>query len=201
MSNNENNKIVSIPELFQITNESINNKTDPVDNEKIFKKQAAAKKRTKMITKVAKNKQRKSISFGGKPTGKKKITSNKKKINDNSIKNNQVVTKTSSALPLPSPPKAIIEPKVNDDHVMNVDNNHENDEHDIPAAVAISAPKTQNKRVKKILEQINENDVIVNLRCDNKKKHTASTSTPSGLRRRPLKAPQDVSMIIKGDNE
>ena len=54
------------------------------------------------------------------------------------------------------------------------------------------------KRNVKILEKIEDKpDQILNVKCDNKTKHTASTSTPSGLRRRPLKAPQDVSMICK----
>ncbi len=54
------------------------------------------------------------------------------------------------------------------------------------------------KRGVKILEKIDDkNDQIENLKIDNKTKHSASTSTPSGARRRPLKAPQDVSMISK----
>lgn len=41
---------------------------------------------------------------------------------------------------------------------------------------------------------------LLGVKCD-KHKYSASTSTPSGLRRRPLKAPQDVSMICKPDAE
>ena len=53
------------------------------------------------------------------------------------------------------------------------------------------------KRGVKILEKIDDkNDQLENLKIDNKTKHSASTSTPTA-RRRPLKAPQDVSMICK----
>ena len=53
------------------------------------------------------------------------------------------------------------------------------------------------KRGVKILEKINDkNDQLTNLKIDNKTKHSASTSTPTA-RRRPLKAPQDVSLIDK----
>jgi hypothetical protein len=62
-----------------------------------------------------------------------------------------------------------------------------------PAAAAITNPNVN------ILAKIDANkpDQILNVKCDNKTKHTASTSTPSGMRRKPLKAPQDVSMIVK----
>lgn len=54
------------------------------------------------------------------------------------------------------------------------------------------------KRAVRILENIDDkNDQLTNLRIDNRTKHAASTSTPSGQRRRPLKAPVDVSMIGK----
>lgn len=56
----------------------------------------------------------------------------------------------------------------------------------------------KNKRAVRILAKIDDkNDQLANLKIDNKTKHSASTSTPSGMRRRPLKAPQDVSMISK----
>lgn len=41
---------------------------------------------------------------------------------------------------------------------------------------------------------------LLGVKCD-KHKYSASTSTPSGLRRKPLKAPQDVSMICKAETE
>jgi hypothetical protein len=56
------------------------------------------------------------------------------------------------------------------------------------------------KRVAKLLENINENDILVKVRCDNKAKHTGSTSTPT-FRRRPLKLPLDVSLITTQDLE
>jgi hypothetical protein len=58
----------------------------------------------------------------------------------------------------------------------------------------------KNTHLTKVLENLKKNDIIENLRCDNKTKHTANCSTPSGLRRRPLKAPKDLSFIEKGDN-
>ena len=67
-----------------------------------------------------------------------------------------------------------------------------------PKSVENPKTLTNNKRLARVLE--NEKDVIIDVRCDNKKKYTTYTSTPSGLRRRPLKAPQDVSVIINGDN-
>ena len=60
-------------------------------------------------------------------------------------------------------------------------------------------PSTRPKRVAKILDEI-KNDQVINVKCDNKTKHTTSTSTPT-IRRRPLKAPQDVSMICKPDEK
>lgn len=57
---------------------------------------------------------------------------------------------------------------------------------------------TKKKRGVRILENIDDkNDQLTNFRFDNRTKHAASTSTPSGQRRRPLKAPVDVSMIGK----
>ena len=54
------------------------------------------------------------------------------------------------------------------------------------------------KRGVRILENIDDkHDQLTNFRFDNRTKHAASTSTPSGQRRRPLKAPVDVSMIGK----
>ncbi len=54
------------------------------------------------------------------------------------------------------------------------------------------------KRIVRILEEINlKNDQLTTVKCDNKTKHTAATSTPTGLRRRPLKLPQNVSIISK----
>ena len=54
------------------------------------------------------------------------------------------------------------------------------------------------KRLVRILEEINlKNDQLTNVKADNKHKHTAATSTPTGLRRRPLKVPQNVSIISK----
>ena len=58
-----------------------------------------------------------------------------------------------------------------------------------PAAVA--------KRAVKVLDKIDEkNDQISRLKLDNRIKHAAQTSTPSGLRRKPLKLPTEVSMIV-----
>ena len=54
-----------------------------------------------------------------------------------------------------------------------------------------------NKCLTRALENLKKNDIIENLRCDNKQKHTATCSTPSGLRRKPLKAPKDISFIEK----
>lgn len=55
------------------------------------------------------------------------------------------------------------------------------------------------KRVVKILEELDvkKDQILQNVKPDNKQKHTASTSTPSGGRRKPLKAPHDVSLIVK----
>ncbi len=52
------------------------------------------------------------------------------------------------------------------------------------------------KKTGKLLE-INEKDELLNVCCDNKTKYTKSTSTPSGMRRKPLKPPQDISFIGK----
>jgi hypothetical protein len=54
-----------------------------------------------------------------------------------------------------------------------------------------TAIEVKNKQMNKMLKQLNENDVIVN----GKEKPKAFTSTPSGLRRKTLKAPNNVSMI------
>jgi hypothetical protein len=56
------------------------------------------------------------------------------------------------------------------------------------------------KRLAKLLENINHNDILVNVRCDNKTKHTGSTSTPT-IRRRPLKLPLDVSLIANQEQD
>lgn len=66
---------------------------------------------------------------------------------------------------------------------------------DLPIAVA------KPKRVVRILEELDvkKDRILENVKPDNKQKHTASTSTPSGGRRKPLKAPQDVSLIVKND--
>ena len=50
----------------------------------------------------------------------------------------------------------------------------------------------------RLLDKINgKDDALVNICCDNKKNYTKSTSTPSGLRRKPLKPPVDVSIITQ----
>ena len=48
----------------------------------------------------------------------------------------------------------------------------------------------------KILDIDDKNDQIPNFKIDNRTKNLASTSTPSGLRRRPLKVLQEISMIV-----
>jgi len=65
----------------------------------------------------------------------------------------------------------------------------------VAAPVAGLGPRT--RRQQQILTEINlKNDQLAGkVKPDNKAKHTASTSTPSGLRRRPLKCPQNVSVI------
>jgi hypothetical protein len=58
--------------------------------------------------------------------------------------------------------------------------------------------KAKSKRLVKISAEITcRNDNLTSLKCDNRKKHAASTSTPTGTRRKPLKAPQNVSIICK----
>jgi hypothetical protein len=58
------------------------------------------------------------------------------------------------------------------------------------------------RRAVRILEIIHdENDQLVNFKVDNRKKHAASTSTPSGTRRQKLKAPHDVSIIDKPESK
>ena len=60
-------------------------------------------------------------------------------------------------------------------------------------------PVGRPKRVVRILEELDtkKERILENVKPDNKQKHTASTSTPSGGRRKPLKAPGDVSLIVK----
>ncbi|RNA25279.1 hypothetical protein BpHYR1_018979 [Brachionus plicatilis] len=53
------------------------------------------------------------------------------------------------------------------------------------------------KRGVKIQDDLVKSELL-GVKCD-RHKYSASTSTPSGLRRKPLKAPQDVSMICKPD--
>ena len=55
---------------------------------------------------------------------------------------------------------------------------------------------TDKKSNNKLVE-INEKDELLNVCPDNKTKYTKSTSTPSGMRRKPLKPPQDISFIDK----
>jgi hypothetical protein len=62
----------------------------------------------------------------------------------------------------------------------------------------LSKKEQIDKKSVRIIEAINEkNDCLNNICCDNKKTYTKSTSTPSGLRRKPLKAPHDLSIIDK----
>lgn len=76
-------------------------------------------------------------------------------------------------------PKSIMKVRLN--------KNQENDENKKP------------KRGVRIQDDFVKSELL-GVKCD-KHKYSASTSTPSGLRRRPLKAPQDVSMICKPDTE
>lgn len=58
------------------------------------------------------------------------------------------------------------------------------------------------KKAVKILEKIDDkNDQLTKLKLDNRIKHAAQTSTPSGLRRKPLKLPTDISMIVTPNKE
>lgn len=68
---------------------------------------------------------------------------------------------------------------------------------DQAAVAATDKPQAKvAKKAVKILENIDDkNDQLANFKFDCRKKHGAPTSTPSGLRRKPLKLPQDVSMI------
>lgn len=59
----------------------------------------------------------------------------------------------------------------------------------------IVAAARASKRIGKILETMDVK-ILENVKPDNKQKHTKSTSTPSGLRRKPLSAPCDVSLIV-----
>lgn len=53
------------------------------------------------------------------------------------------------------------------------------------------------KKAVVILEKIDDkNDQLTKLKLNNRIKHAAQTSTPSGLRRKPLKPPTDISMIV-----
>lgn len=64
----------------------------------------------------------------------------------------------------------------------------------------IKPPVAKAKKAVKILEEINyKTDEITNFKIDNRTKHAASTSTPSGLRRRPLKMSTELSMIATPD--
>lgn len=65
-----------------------------------------------------------------------------------------------------------------------------------PKDHASDKKNTRTKKAVKILVNIDDkNDQISNFKFDNRTKHAASTSTPSGLRRRPLKLPMEVSII------
>jgi len=80
------------------------------------------------------------------------------------------------------------------------DQSHENN-NVIPESLSkkTNAPvvSSKSKKAVKILDKIDDkNDQISHFKIDNRTKYAASTSTPSGLRRRPLKAPQDISMIV-----
>jgi hypothetical protein len=55
---------------------------------------------------------------------------------------------------------------------------------------------SKSKKAVKILDIDDKNDQIPNFKIDNRTKNLASTSTPSGLRRRPLKVLQEISMIV-----
>lgn len=53
------------------------------------------------------------------------------------------------------------------------------------------------KKAVVILDKIDDkNDQLTKLKLNNRIKHAAQTSTPSGLRRKPLKLPTDISMIV-----
>lgn len=58
----------------------------------------------------------------------------------------------------------------------------------------------KSKRGVRIQDELGPKSEIIGVKCD-KHKYSASTSTPSGLRRKPLKLPQDVSMICKPETE
>lgn len=64
---------------------------------------------------------------------------------------------------------------------------------------SVTSQQPAKKRNVKIMDEISNkpDDILSNLKPDNKTKYKASTSTPSGLRRKPLKAPTDVSFIMK----
>jgi len=75
-------------------------------------------------------------------------------------------------------------------------NTHVTNEKETEQQQVVKKPKS--KRVVKILAEITcKDDNLTTLKCDNRKKHAASTSTPTGTRRKPLKAPQNVSIICK----
>ena len=54
-----------------------------------------------------------------------------------------------------------------------------------------TASEVKNKRINRMLRKINENDVIIN----SKQKPREFTSTPTGMRRKTLKVPNNVSII------
>lgn len=174
MDNKDSNiKVLdSIPKLIKHLSSKENKQEEDFNDAKKIKKQTSRSKISK--------------------TSKSKSLSAKCKSSDN-LKNNII---------------AQIEEKEIDENEMRkcskpevVDLEHKNESIDVPPVVP-SVPKISltNKRLTKVLENRSENDVIVNLRCDNKQKHTAYCSTPS-IRRRRLKAPNDVSIIkLQDDN-
>lgn len=58
---------------------------------------------------------------------------------------------------------------------------------------AVTTTGAGSKKAVKILDKIDDkNDQITKLKLDNRTKHAANTSTPSGLRRKPLKLPTNI---------
>lgn len=47
------------------------------------------------------------------------------------------------------------------------------------------------------MELLNDTSDMSKIMYGNKKKHTGATSTPTGLRRKPLKVSQDISIICR----
>ncbi len=77
------------------------------------------------------------------------------------------------------------------------EDNNDGDENKMDKKDNKKQPVTKVKKAVKILEQIDDkNDQISNFKIDNRVKHAASTSTPSGLRRKPLKMSNEVSIIV-----